>query len=107
MDDIKHNRRFKNRSIKDARAQYFLKKYSLRYQDCSIINISPTGAKVKLPRHEKFNQGTEIYLDIYLSAGFKQISVSGMITWFKRSENEIICGVQFAKKLDEDTIINL
>ncbi len=107
MDDIKRNRRIKNRAIKDIRAQYFLKKQSLRYQDCSIFDISPTGAKVKLPKHEKINQGTEIFFEIYPSTGFEQINVSGMIKWFERSENEIICGIKFSKRLDENTIISM
>jgi hypothetical protein len=107
MEAFKYNRRNQDRFHREIKARYLLKKKNFDYQDCELMNISRTGAKVKLPEYEKLTGVTKIILEVFTSSGFEQISIPGLIKWVVREENGIMCGIEFSKKIDEYTLAKL
>ena len=101
MEEFKVNRRNKKRFDTELKAQYFLKSQSLRYQECTVINISCTGAAINYYKHERLILGTKIFLKIFDITGFEQIDIEGVLSWITRKGNETICGIKFNEILDD------
>ncbi len=99
MEDSKYNRRDQDRYQREITAQYFLKKHSMRYQDCTVADISRTGAKVKLPGYEKPPAGSIILLEIIAAPDGDQINIAGVIKWHVQQGSGTLCGVQFNQRL--------
>jgi len=103
----KFNRRALARVPADLRAVYYIKKQSHRYQECTIINISRSGAAIKFPEQEQLRRGAVVFIDVILPRNFRKLMLQGEITTIRLKGHEHIGAVKFKELLDEETFSNL
>jgi Tfp pilus assembly protein PilZ len=85
---------------REIKAKYSLKNYGLQYNDCTMINISLSGACIQFDKFEAFTIGSKIFLEIFIPESLNQIKVTGEVRWIAQKEYRIICGIKFDKMLD-------
>ena len=100
INEIKINRRGKDRDKTALNAQYFIKKQSSQYLECKVINLSRTGAAVSVPVSETLKRGTIMFVDIYIPKTLMHVSVQGEIKRVKNGDHECIAGIKFTELLD-------
>jgi PilZ domain len=78
---------------------YFL--YNAPYpKEGLMIDISKTGACLKIQKEANLSVGATILLEI-LSRDLNNINIKGDISWVKQSEEGFVIGVKFNKVLDD------
>lgn len=97
--ELSMDRRGKDRFSADLQVQYFIKKQSMRYQDCQLIDISRSGIAVELPPEETLSFGAEISLEMIIPGSFEQITLKGTITRINQEGDKNIAGIKFAEML--------
>ena len=101
MDKTTHDRRGKSRIRTDITARYFIKGYSLRYQECQIIDLSRSGAAVKFPGEKDLKYGREVFIEILVPGSLQQLNLQGRIKRTEGEEEKNIGGIRFNALLDE------
>jgi len=108
MDDyFKLNRRTLNRIKTEIQAQYFIKKQSQRYERCTIVDISRSGAAIRFPLQEQLQSGSIIFLELALPRSSRQLTLQGQLRRIQHTDNELIGGIKFKDLLDGETFQNL
>ena len=97
IDDFNFNRRGKDRVKTMLNAQYFIKKQSLQYLECKVVNLSRTGAVVSVPINEKLKCGAIIFLDMYIPKTLQPVSVQAEIKRVERHDKAITGAVKFTE----------
>ncbi len=97
--EIAINRRGKDRFATEILAKYFFKNLSMRYEDCTIVNLSRTGAAIEFPAHQELHQGEQVFIELIVPRSFEQITVKGTLRRIQPSEH--IGGIRFEELLDE------
>jgi c-di-GMP-binding flagellar brake protein YcgR len=106
-DDFKINRRKWHRESVKIQAQYFLKGQSLRYQDCTIVNLSRSGAGVLFPANSSFAVKTPIYLEIIIPQTTEQFTIRGEVKNKHTRKEGLVGGIQFETLLPENMLSKL
>ena len=88
-------------------AQYFIKGFSSRYTDCTIINISRKGAGVLFPFTEALKERAAIFFEFIVPKTFERMSVKGELKYKNHREEGQIGGVEFATLLPEEVFSKL
>lgn len=101
-----NDRRSHERFHSNALVQYFIKKHSLRYMDCTLVDVSRSGMGIVIRAPEQVAEGLEISLEITLPGSIEQITVNGTIQWFQ-GEADIRAGVRFTQLLDPELMTRL
>ena len=65
-----------------------------------MIDISRTGACLKIQKETNLSAGSTILLEI-LAKDFNNINIKGNIIWVKQTEEGFVIGVKFNKPLDD------
>jgi hypothetical protein len=102
--NVKDNRRVSQRFTILLKAQYFFEN-NHSYQDCTIIDISRSGAAIMIPRDDNAAKGKIIFLEIL--KGLESISLRGALVWVSMVENGYLAGVKFTKLIDANTFKHL
>jgi hypothetical protein len=84
-------------------AQYFIKDSSSRFQDCTVISMSRSGASVLLPGYEFIKEKGFFYLDFFVPKTVQQLSIRGQVRMKCSQRGGIVAGIQFDKLLPEHT----
>ena len=90
-------KRAKERAKTKLNAQYFIKKYSSRYLECQVVNLSSSGAAVSVSIDEKPERDAAMFLDVFIPKTLLHVSVVGAIKRIERRNNELIIGVKFTE----------
>ena len=98
-EDFYVNKRGKERIKTNLNAQYFIKKQSLHYLECRILNLSCSGAAVSLSINDKPELEASIFLDVFIPKTLSNISVVGEIKRIEHRDNELIVGIKFTELL--------
>jgi c-di-GMP-binding flagellar brake protein YcgR len=93
------NRRSCQRFTILLRAQYHFDN-NLSFRDCTIIDISRSGAAIMLPKDENTAKGNIIFIDIL--KGLESISLRGAVVWVSIVEGGYLAGVKFTRLIDAD-----
>jgi hypothetical protein len=97
----KDNRRSCQRFTILLKAQYYFEN-NHSYRDCTIIDVSRSGAAIMLPKDENAAKGNTIFLEIV--KGLESISLRGSLVWVSLIENGYLAGIRFNKLLDMNTL---
>jgi hypothetical protein len=100
------DRRSHERVQSNARVQYFIKKHSLRYMDCEMVDVSRSGMGVRIPASETVEPDMEVLLEITLPGSLEQVTLRGTILWLQRSES-IRAGIRFDALLEPELLTRL
>jgi hypothetical protein len=106
-DDFSINRRGCRRENANLPAQYFIKKQSARYMDCTIVNLSRSGAGVLFPAEETLDKGAAVFLDVVLPKSFEQVTLRGEIKRNYPQGGKLYGGIKFDLLLAEDMFAKL
>jgi len=106
-ESFKVNRRSLDRVKTEIQAEYFIKKQSVRYEGCTVIDISRSGAAIRFPAHEKLQKGAIVFLDIVLPGSFRKLTLQGELKRIQVKGNENIGGIRFQELLDKLTFHDL
>jgi len=106
-DDFSINRRASRRENANLPAQYFIKKQSARYMDCTIVNLSRSGAGVLFPAGETLDKGAPVFLDVVVPKSFEQLTLRGEIKRNYHEGSKLFGGIKFDSLLPEDMFIKL
>jgi hypothetical protein len=81
------------------KVSYFL--YNAPYaKDGLMIDLSRTGACLKIQKEQSLSAGGTILLEI-LARDLNIINIKGEIMWFKQTEDGFVVGIKFNKPLDD------
>lgn len=106
-EDFSVNRRSSPRETVEMPAQYFIKKQSARYMDCSIVNLSRSGAGVLFPEGETLDKGALIFLEVVVPRSFEQVTLRGEIKRNFHENGKLYGGIQFDALVSEDIFSKL
>jgi hypothetical protein len=106
-DQFNFNPRKWHRSAVELPAQYFIKGQSARYLDCTIINLSRSGATVQFPPNELLKARASIFFELLVPKTCEQLTVKGELKTKHKSQDGHICGIQFEALLPEDMFAKL
>ena len=88
-------------------AQYFIKGQSLRYMDCTILNISRNGAGVLFPLGEPLNAKSPILFELRVPNTAAQMNIKGVLKNKNSTNDGCVGGIEFAFLLPEDMFVRL
>ncbi len=97
MEEYVQDQRSYERAEANILAQYFIKSKSMRYHDCTILNISRAGLAIKFHQEEETDPGAEILMEFLLPPKLEALSLSGEIT--RIAEDKTVCGIMFRELL--------
>jgi len=101
-NDRRGHERFECRAM----VQYFIKKHSLRYMDCELVDVSRSGMGICIALPEDIEPGMEVSLEITIPGSLEQVTVRGTIQWCQRAAR-IRAGVRFANLIEPELITRL
>jgi len=101
-DDRRGHERFHSHAM----VQYFIKKHSLRYMDCGLVDVSRSGMSILVPGPENLAEGMEVSLEITMPGSLEQITLRGTVQWMQPGER-IRAGIRFESLLDPATMTRL
>ena len=90
----KNDRRGKDRFQANTMVQYFIKKRSVRYMDCDLVDVSSNGIAIHVPATENIVVGMDVSLEISVPGSLDQMTVSGRVHRVLRGE-KILAGIKF------------
>jgi len=102
----KNDRRGKDRFQANTMVQYFIRKHSLRYMDCELVDVSRSGMGISIPGSEHVDAGMDLSLEITVPGSLEQITVRGTVQWCQPGER-IRAGVRFESLLDPELMTRL
>ncbi len=101
-EDFSINRRSWHREDVDLPARYFIKKQSSRYMDCTIVNLSRSGAAVLFPEGEILDKGAPLFLEVTVPHSFEQVTLRGELQRNYREGGKLHGGVKFDVLVPKD-----
>ncbi len=102
-NDRRGHERFECRAM----VQYFIKKHSMRYMDCELVDVSRSGMGIIVPGAENAAaEGMEVSLEITMPGSLEQVTVRGTIQWVRRGER-MQAGIRFEHLLDQELMARL
>lgn len=101
-----NERRAHVRFQSNTMVQYFIKKRSTRYMDCSLVDVSRNGIGVRVPPTEKIDTGMDVSLEITVPGSLERMTVSGRVHRVQRDDT-ILAGIKFDVPLEQDVLDKL
>jgi len=99
-------RRANVRFQSNTMVQYFIKKHSMRYMDCSLIDVSRNGIGIRIPASENISSGMDISLEITVPGSLDRMTFSGRVHRVQRDET-ILAGIKFDVPLEQEVLDKL
>jgi c-di-GMP-binding flagellar brake protein YcgR len=93
--------RSKVRIKTDLKAHCFIQNEESQPFECTIIDLSVSGAGVVFQHNGKMSIGDTVGINIFLPNTILHVSVRAEIRWKRRRAKDFICGVQFQELLSE------
>jgi len=86
--------------------QYFIKKRSMRYMDCSLIDVSRNGIGIRISASEDIASGMDISLEITVPGSLDRMTLSGRVHRVQHDET-ILAGIKFDIPLEQAVLAKL
>jgi len=102
----KDNRRSTDRFQTSTMVQYFIKRRSLRYMDCELVDVSRNGIAIRVPLSEDITTGMDVSLEITVPGSIAQMTFSGRVHRVLRGE-KILAGIKFDSALEQEVLERL
>ena len=101
----KNDRRASDRFHANTMVQYFIKKHSMRYMDCELVDVSASGIAITIsvPASEDIENGMDISLEINVTGSLDQLTVAGRINRVQRAER-LFVAIKFDVPLAQDVV---
>ncbi len=93
--------RSKVRFKTDLKAHCFIQNEKAPPLECTIIDLSTSGAGIVCQNIGKIAIGDTVTINIFLPNTILHVSVSAEIRWKRRRAKDFICGTQFQELLSE------
>jgi hypothetical protein len=87
------------------KGQYSCGQVSMK-RECTVLDISMSGACLKLSRDEDLTEGTLIYFEV-LNREMKRIPLEARIVWSQNTGESVLIGSRFIQALDKDVFDSL
>jgi hypothetical protein len=84
------------------KVRYYLQEMKTNWQECTITDISPSGAALEFHTSEKIDVGTTLFLEIVDSSSRESNNVQGIVRWVKEGKEDFSVGIKASSKSDED-----
>ena len=94
-ENIRLNRRSKDRYTVETSVQYFIKNKSQQFREGTIVNISRSGAAIKIT--EPVEVGQILFLEM-LATDLRQINLRGQVKWYDYEKK--LCGLAFSELIN-------
>jgi len=102
----KDDRRSKDRFQANTMVQYFIKRRSLRYMDCELVDVSRSGIAIRVPLSEDIIAGMDVSLEIAVPGSLEQMTLTGRVHRVQRGE-KILVGIKFDVPLEQGVLDRL
>jgi len=102
----KDDRRAKDRFQASTMVQYFIKKHSLRYMDCELVDVSRSGIAIRVPLSEDITPGMDVSLEVTVPGSLDQMTLTGRIHRVQRGQ-KILAGIKFDVPLGKEVLDRL
>jgi hypothetical protein len=101
----KNDRRASNRFHANTMVQYFIKRHSMRYMDCELVDVSASGIAITIsvPASEDIVAGMDVSLEISVTGSLDQLTVTGRINRVQRAER-LFVAIKFDVPLAQDVV---
>lgn len=76
-------------------------------KECTVINISRTGAGLELYTSEKIIVGTTLFFEMFAPEVIGPTKVEGIVRWVKQGKKDFIGGIEVTSKSDKDKLEDL
>jgi hypothetical protein len=93
--------RSKVRVKTDLKAHIFIQNEKAQPIDCTIIDLSPSGAGIVSLNIGKISIGDTVTINIFLPKTLLHVSVQAEVRWKRRRAKDFICGALFQELLSE------
>ena len=100
MEGKRKSRRFTT----NLKAQYALGGSQESGKECTVINVSGSGAGLEFYTHEKIDSNTDIDLNIFAPEATDPIHIKGILRWVKHGEKDFVGGVEVVLQSDKDKL---
>jgi len=96
------------KSIEDQRSwerfKFFLKakcsfEQSSRKRECTVLDMSVTGACLKLPKDVDVAEGAQIVIEV-LNKDMNKVSMESLVMWSQHTGVSVLVGCKFKQTLD-------
>ena len=104
---LNFNPRKWHRAAVQLPAQYFIKGQSSRYMDCTILNLSRSGAGVLFPLSEQLKSRASVFFELIVPNTFEQVTVRGELKNKNARNDGLVGGVEFVSLLPEEMFAKL
>ena len=102
MGDKRKSKRF----IINLSARFFIKEKTGGWKECTVINISRSGAGLEFYTADKIDIGS-VHLKIFTPKAIEPIDIEGIVRWVKQGKRDFIGGVEALLKPDKDKLEDL
>jgi hypothetical protein len=75
-------------------------------KECTVLDISMSGACLKLSKDENFTEGALIYFEV-LNREMKRIPLEARIVWSQHTGESVLVGSRFIQALDKNVFDSL
>lgn len=100
-------RRKSKRFTINLKAQYSQEERKGKGKECTVINISRTGAGLELYTSEKIIVGTTLFFEMFAPEVIGPTKVEGIVRWVKQGKKDFIGGIEVTSKSDKDKLEDL
>lgn len=90
-----------------VKAQYFLSGREQEAKECTVINVSLSGAGLAFYTPKRIGVGTMLSLKIFALEGEAVISLAGMVKWVNRGKKDFLCGIKLTETLGTAQLVML
>ncbi|KPJ56526.1 MAG: hypothetical protein AMJ42_05220 [Deltaproteobacteria bacterium DG_8] len=106
MNKVEERRRF-SRFETQLKAKYFIKERKGGWEECTIIDISRNGMKIRFHTCEKIIVNSTVHLEIYVPKELEPIYIKGILKRVKKEESDFIGSIELTEVLDENKLAKL
>ena len=101
-----NERRAYARFQSNTMVQFFIKKHSTRYMDCSLVDVSRNGIGIRVPHTVKIDTGMDVSLEITVPGSLERMTVAGRVHRVQHDDT-MLAGIKFDVPLEQDVLDKL
>ena len=90
-----------------VKAHYFFNEQEQDAMECTVINISLSGAGLAFYTPKHIGVGSMLSLKIFALEGKAIINLAGIVRWVNQGKKDFLCGIKLTEALDEIKLVML
>jgi c-di-GMP-binding flagellar brake protein YcgR len=91
----------------NLKVQYFLDEKEGDGKECTIINISRSGAGLNFYTADDIDVNSTLILEIFIPVINKLIDVKGIVRWLRKGKKDFVAGIEVPSELDRKELVDL